>query len=128
MHHRYFPVDLFLEDHAGFHECTRIAFLDGQAYLPDIDECIEDAAITQVEVIRPQCSVSSATSSSCTKDGTMVSFTRSHRPSRQVAVALTRPAAVSSITIVSGSCISTMPLSSNAVVTQIEFDPELACA
>ena len=58
----------------------------------------------------------------------MVSRTFSQRPSRQVAVALTRPAAVSSVTTVSGSFISTMPDSSSAVVTQMEFEPELACA
>lgn len=58
----------------------------------------------------------------------MVSLTFSQRPSRQVAVAFTRPAAVSRMMTVSGSCISTMPLSRSAVVAQMEFEPELACA
>ncbi|MCY1230014.1 hypothetical protein D9M72_424090 [compost metagenome] len=79
-------------------------------------------------MILPHFGVSTSTSSSCTKDGTIVSFTFSHRPSRQVAVALTRPEAVSSMTTVSGSFISMMPDSSSAVVTQIEFEPDMACA
>ena len=42
------------------------------------------------------------------------------------AVTSTTPAGASSRTVVSGSCISTMPVSSSTVATQIVFEPDIA--
>ena len=50
---------------------------------------------------------------------------RSALPLRQVAVTSTRPPGGSSTMRVSGSCMGTMPVSSNTVATQIAFDPDI---
>ena len=52
--------------------------------------------------------------------------TLSQRPSRHVARASTTPPGASSRTTVSGSVISTMPVSSRTVVVQIVFEPDMA--
>ena len=52
--------------------------------------------------------------------------TLSQRPSRHAARASTTPPGASSRTIVSGSRISTMPVSSRTVVVQIVFEPDIA--
>ena len=52
--------------------------------------------------------------------------TLSHRPSRHAARASTTPPGASSRTTVSGSVISTMPVSSSTVVVQIVFEPDMA--
>jgi len=49
-------------------------------------------------------------------------------PSRQVAVACTSPAAVSKATTLCGSTSGIIPISRSAVVAQIAFDPDIACA
>ena len=54
--------------------------------------------------------------------------TRSQRPSRQVARAVTSPAGVSSTTVVSGSSMVTMPVSRRTVVTQMLLEPDMAWA
>ncbi len=74
----------------------------------------------------PSSATSSAASIRSAKHGTLVSSTLSHRPSRQLAVTSTTPAGASSRSVVSGSCISTMPVSSRTVATQIVFDPDIA--
>ncbi len=51
--------------------------------------------------------------------------TDSQRPSRQTARASTTPPGASSRTIVSGSCIGTMPVSSSTVTVQIVFEPDI---
>ena len=58
--------------------------------------------------------------------GTLVSSTLSQRPSRQVARTSTTPPGASSRSTVSGSRISTMPVSSSTVAVQIVFDPDIA--
>ena len=58
----------------------------------------------------------------------MVSSTRSHLPLRQVARAVTRPEAVSMRTMVSGSTMGSMPVSSRTVVRQMELEPDMAWA
>src|SRR5579862_3974318 len=60
------------------------------------------------------------------KQGTFVNSTLSHRPSRHEARTSTTPAGASSRTIVSGSRISTRPVSRSTVVTQIVFEPDIA--
>ena len=55
-----------------------------------------------------------------------MSSTDSHFPSRQAARASTTPAGASSRSVVSGSRISTMPVSSRTVATQIVFEPDIA--
>ena len=79
-------------------------------------------------MIGPTSGTSSATSSASTNDGTPVNVTRSHRPSRQVASALTSPAAVSRVSSVVGSVIGRVPVSSSAVTTQMVLEPLMACA
>ena len=51
--------------------------------------------------------------------------TDSQRPSRQIARASTTPPGASSRTIVSGSCIGSMPVSSSTVVVQIVLEPDI---
>ena len=58
----------------------------------------------------------------------MSRLTRSHLPFRHCAVAVTMPAGVSSRTMVSGSRIGRMPVSSRTVVTQMAFEPDMAWA
>ncbi len=55
-----------------------------------------------------------------------MSSTLSHLPSRQAARASTTPPGASRRTTVSGSRISTIPVSSSTVVVQIVFDPDMA--
>ena len=74
----------------------------------------------------PRPSTSSCASRCAAKHGTFVSSTLSHLPSLQRAVTSTTPAGASSRTVVSGSCISTMPVSSSTVATQIVFEPDIA--
>ncbi len=71
-------------------------------------------------------STSSAASSRSTKHGTFVNSTLSHRPSRQRARTSTTPPGASRRRTVSGSCISSMPVSSRTVVVQIVFEPDIA--
>ena len=52
--------------------------------------------------------------------------TLSHLPSRQTARASTTPPGASRRTTVSGSCISTIPVSSRTVTVQIVFEPDMA--
>ena len=59
------------------------------------------------------------------KLGTLANSTETHFPSRQVARARTGPAAVSTRTIVSGSCICRMPVSRATVTVQIRFEPDI---
>ena len=77
-------------------------------------------------VIVPSPSTSSGASSRSAKQGTFVSSTLSQRPSRQRARTSTTPAGASSRSVVSGSRISTMPVSSSTVATQIVFEPDIA--
>jgi len=49
-------------------------------------------------------------------------------PLSQVATACTSPAAVSSVTTVSGSVMGFIPVSSRAVTAHIAFEPDMACA
>ncbi len=58
----------------------------------------------------------------------MSSETLRQRPSEQRARAVTRPAGVSSTTVVSGSCIGNMPSSSKAVTTQMQLLPDMGWA
>ncbi len=51
--------------------------------------------------------------------------TLSQRPSRQAARASTTPPGASSRSTVSGSCISTMPVSRSTVAVQIELEPDI---
>ncbi len=74
----------------------------------------------------PSPSTSSGASSRSAKQGTFVSSTDSHFPSRQAARTSTTPAGASSRSVVSGSRISTMPVSSRTVATQIVFEPDMA--
>ncbi len=55
-----------------------------------------------------------------------MSSTLSQRPSRQIARTSTTPPGASSRTTVSGSVISTIPVSSRTVVVQIVFEPDMA--
>ena len=73
----------------------------------------------------PRPSTSSGASSRSAKHGTFVNSTDSQRPSRQVARTSTTPPGASSRTIVSGSCIGSMPVSSSTVTTQIVFEPDI---
>ena len=73
----------------------------------------------------PRPSTSSRASSRSAKHGTFVSSTLSHVPSRQRAVTSTTPPGASSRSVVSGSRISTIPVSSSTVVTQIVFEPDM---
>ena len=57
---------------------------------------------------------------------TFVNSTLSQRPSRHVARTSTTPPGASSRRIVSGSRISTIPVSSRTVAVQIVFDPDIA--
>ena len=94
-------------------------------------------------------STTSGASSCTTNDGTLVNCTRSHLASRQVAAgqvqgrdgdrptAVTSPAGVSSTTVVLGSTMGTMPVSSSTVTlhcqcvppavayVQMQFDPDI---
>ncbi len=70
-------------------------------------------------------STSTGASSVCGKQPTFVNSTDSQRPSRQRARASTTPPGASSRTTVSGSCISTMPVSSSTVVVAIVFEPDI---
>jgi hypothetical protein len=77
-------------------------------------------------VSEPSPSSSSGASSRSAKQGTFVSSTDSHLPSRHTAVTSTTPAGASRRTVVSGSRISTIPVSSSTVATQIVFEPDIA--
>ena len=74
----------------------------------------------------PSPSTSSGAASRSAKQATFVNSTLSQRPFRQAARTSTTPAGASSRTTVSGSCISTRPVSSSTVATQIVFDPDIA--
>ena len=52
--------------------------------------------------------------------------TLSHLPLLHRAVTSTTPAGASSRSVVSGSCIATIPVSSSTVATQIVFEPDIA--
>ena len=58
----------------------------------------------------------------------MSSATLTTLPPSQVAVAVTSPAAVSKVTVLTGSTIGIMPVSSRAVVAHMAFDPDIAWA
>ena len=60
-----------------------------------------------------------------TKDGTLRKVTRSHLPLRQVAVTCTSPPGVSRTSVVSGSCIAIIPVSSSTVTVQIVLEPDI---
>ena len=81
-------------------------------------------ATSTVSVPKP--STSSFASRCSTKHGTFVSSTLSHFPFAHLAVTSITPAGASSRSDVSGSCISTMPVSSRTVATQIVFEPDMA--
>jgi hypothetical protein len=74
----------------------------------------------------PSPSTSSVASRRSAKQGTLVNSTLSHLPSRHDARTSTTPAGASSRSVVSGSRISTMPVSSSTVATQIVFEPDIA--
>ena len=76
-----------------------------------------------VTVPKPATSISASRRS--TKLGTFSNSTDRHRPSRHSATALTGPAGVSTITIVFGSSIGTMPVSRITVTVQIRFEPDM---
>ena len=80
---------------------------------------------TSTEIV-PSPSTSSAASRRSAKQGTLVNSTLSQRPSRQAARASTTPPGASSRTTVSGSCNSSIPVSSSTVVVQIVFEPDMA--
>ena len=71
-------------------------------------------------------STSSCASSRSAKHGTFVSSTLSQRPSRHAARTSTIPAGASSRSVVSGSVIATIPVSSRTVATHIVFEPDMA--
>ena len=73
----------------------------------------------------PKPATSTAASRRSTKLGTFSNSTDRHRPSRHSATALTGPAGVSTITMVSGSLIGTMPVSRMTVTVQIRFEPDM---
>ena len=73
----------------------------------------------------PSPATSSGASSFATKDGTLRTLIVSALPSRQAAVISTRPAGASSVSLVCGSCIGRIPVSSRTVATQIAFEPDI---
>ena len=73
----------------------------------------------------PSPSTSTGASIRSAKHGTFVSSTLSHLPPLHLARTSTRPAGASRLNVVSGSCISTIPVSSSTVATQIVFDPDM---
>ena len=60
------------------------------------------------------------------KHGTFSSSTHSTLPARQPAVMSIGPPGASSRNVVIGSRISTMPVSSSTVATQMVFEPDIA--
>src|SRR6185312_4176283 len=70
-------------------------------------------------------STSSGASSRSTKAGTFVTSTLSQRPPRHCARTSTTPPGASRRSIVSGSVIATMPVSSRTVAVQIVFEPDI---
>ncbi len=68
---------------------------------------------------------SSGASSRSANEATFVISTLSQRPSRHAARASTTPPGASSRMTVSGSRISTMPVSSSTVAVQIAFEPDI---
>ena len=60
-----------------------------------------------------------------TKHGTLVNCTRSTLPSRQRASTGTGPAGVSSVSVVTGSRIGSMPVSSRTVTVQMVLEPDI---
>jgi len=75
--------------------------------------------------IEPSPSTSSLAPRCVTKHGTFVNWTRSTLPSRQRASIGTGPAGVSRVSVVTGSRIGSMPVSSRTVTVQIVFDPDI---
>ena len=70
-------------------------------------------------------STSSGASSRSAKQGTFSSSTHSALPSRQPALISIGPAGASSRNVVTGSTISTIPVSRSTVATQIVFEPDI---
>ena len=58
-------------------------------------------------------------------DGTFSNVIRSTRPSAHSAVTRTSPAGASSTSVVTGSTISTMPVSSSTAAVLIAFVPDM---
>ena len=71
----------------------------------------------------PRCGTSIWRSRYAANAGTLRNSTAVTLPSSHVAFTPTRPAGVSSVSSVTGSCISMMPVSSRVVTTQIVFVP-----
>jgi hypothetical protein len=59
------------------------------------------------------------------KHGTLVSSTRSTLPARQRACTGTRPAGVSTVSVVTGSRIGSMPVSRSTVTVQMVLEPDM---
>ncbi len=64
-------------------------------------------------------------SSAATNDGTFSNVIRSTRPPEHSALTRTRPAGASSVIRVTGSVISTSPVSSNTAAVLIVFVPDM---
>jgi hypothetical protein len=58
-------------------------------------------------------------------DGTFSNVIRSTRPSAQSALTRTRPAGASSVSVVTGSTISTRPVSSSTAAVLMAFVPDM---
>jgi hypothetical protein len=76
-------------------------------------------------LIVPSPGTSTCRSSANTKAGTLSKVTLTHLPSRHSAVTGTSPAGASSVSLVTGSVIGSMPVSSRAVTVQIVFVPDI---